>query len=143
MNKHLKNEKYIFSFYFAVFAAASLTESVLIESFLWAGFHGFGDIAMEYTKQGRRAAGILLLSPYLVCFVVIIFFITIFHRTKQKTHKPAHSTCCVGCAAALFGTGTGIILFLLDSYTLRILWNLIYKLINLIQHSAWMNYPVP
>lgn len=143
MNKHLKNEKYIFSFCFVVFAAASLMESVLIESFLWAGFHGFGDIAMEYTKQGERAAGILLLSPYLVCFVVMFFFITIFHKPKQKTHKPAHSTRRVGCAAALFGTGIGIILFLLDSYTLRILWNLIYKLINFIEHSAWMKYPVP
>lgn len=143
MNRHLKNEKYIFSFYFVVFAAASLTESVLIESFLWAGFHGFGDIAMEYTKQGERAAGILLLSPYLVCFVVIIFFISIFHKPKQKTHNPTHSTHRIGCAAALFGTGTGIILFLLDSYTLRISWILIYKLINLIEHSAWMKYPMP
>lgn len=145
----LQNRKRLFLLYFAVFAAFSLVESVLVESFLWAGFHGFGCIAMEYTKQGKQAAGILLLSPCLICFTIIIFFITAFHKQEQsvkvyfKVHKPIQGKLCIWLTAALCGICTGVIIFLLDSYTLRILWNLIYKLIYLIEHSAWMKYPAP
>ena len=131
----MKIEKYSYRLCFLLFFAITLLEFILIEAFIWAGFHGFGDPPMVYTRKGTLAINLWTFFPG---SALVIFYVIMLYRLK-----PPISALGKYILTALSGIGAGIIIFLSDSYTVRILWQLIKVIIRLIEHSAWMEYPAP
>lgn len=123
---------------FLLFLTIALLECILTESFVWAGFHGFGDPPMEYTWLGELAANIHLLLPCLTGFIIIVIFVWKLHRLRQPTRIYFQYTLTV-----LGGIGTGVFIFYLDAYTIRIIQQLVKIIIFFIEHSVWMEYPAP
>lgn len=131
----MKTKKYSYRVYFLLFLLFTLREFILIEAVSWAGWHGFGDIPMVYTRYGELAINFLAFFPGLT---LIIFYVIMLYRLK-----PPAGAFLKYILTALSGIGAGIIIFQIDTYTVRILWQLIKVIIYLIEHSAWMEYPVP
>lgn len=131
----MKISKYSYRVCFLLFFVITLLEFILIEAFSWAGFHGFGDVPMVYT-------GIGVLAIYLWIFfpgsALVIFNVIMLCRLK-----PPIGALGKYILTALSGIGAGIIIFQLDTYTIRILWQLIKIIIYFLEHSAWMEYPAP
>ena len=131
----MKINKYSYRVCFLLFFVITLLEFILIEAISWAGFHGFGDVPMVYT-------GIGVLAIYLWTFfpgsALVIFYVIMLCRLK-----PPIGALGKYILTALSGIGAGIIIFQLDTYTIRILWQLIKIIIYFLEHSAWMEYPAP
>lgn len=131
----MKTKKFSYRVCFLLFLMFTLREFILIEAISWAGWHGFGDIPMVYTRQGELAIYFLAFFPGLT---LIIFYVIMLYRLK-----PPVGAFLKYIFTALSGIGAGIIIFLSDTYTIRILWQLIKVIIYLLEHSAWMEYPAP
>lgn len=135
----MKNKILSYLCFFLIFTASTLTECILTMSFAWAGFNGFGGVTMEYTEKGNKIAHFMILFPYLVCLIIIIFLIRKLYKQK-KTFKNYLQYILTG----VLGIAAGIIFFLVDSHTLHITWEcVIYKIIHFIENSDWMIYPIP
>lgn len=131
----MKIKKYPYQICFLLSFVITLLEFILIEAFTWAGFRGFGDPPMVYTKQGALAINLLTFFPG---SALVIFYVIMLYRLK-----PPIGALGKYILTALSGIGTGIIIFQSDTYTVRILWQLIKVIIYLLEHSAWMEYPAP
>lgn len=131
----MKIKKYPYQICFLLSFVITLLEFILIEAFTWAGFRGFGDPPMVYTKQGALAINLLTFFPG---SALVIFYVIMLCRLKPPT-----SAFWKYILTALSGIGAGIIIFLSDTYTVRILWQLIKIIIYFLEHSAWMEYPAP
>ena len=131
----MKIKKYPYQICFLLFFVITLLEFILIEAFTWAGFHGFGDPPMVYTIQGALA---IYLWTFFPGSALVIFYVIMLYRLK-----PPIGALGKYILTALSGIGAGIIIFLSDTYTVRILWQLIKIIIYLLEHSAWMEYPAP
>ena len=131
----MKIKKYSYQICFLLFFVITLFEFILIEAFTWAGFRGFGDPPMVYTRQGALAINLLTFFPV---SALIIFYVIMLYRLKPPT-----GAFWKYILTAVSGIGTGIIIFLSDTYAGRILWKLIKVTIRFIEHSAWMEYPAP
>lgn len=124
---------------FLLFLTAALLEYIFIETFLWAGFHGFGSgTIIVYTKRGRVATDMLILFPCLICLVFTVFSVIELYRQKSPAKRYFQFI-----LTALCGIGTGILIFILDTYTMRIIWHFINIMIGVIEHSSWMEYVIP
>lgn len=131
----MKINKYSYHVCFLLFFLITLLEFILFEAFTWAGFHGFGDPPMVYTTHGVLAINFWAFFPG---SALVIFYVIMLYRLKPPT-----SAFWKYILTALSGIGTGIIIFQSDTYTVRILWQLIKVIIYLLEHSAWMEYPAP
>lgn len=117
----------------------TLTECIFTMSITWAGFNGFGRVTMEYTEKGNKIVNFIILFPYLVCLIIIIFFIRKLYKQKKSL-----TIYLQYIFTGILGIAAGIIFFLVDSYTLHITWKyVIYKIIYFIENSDWMKYPIP
>ena len=58
--------------FFGLMVAAYL-EFCAVSAFLWAGFNGYGGIAMEYNSKGETAFGIVLYVPPLMLLFILAF----------------------------------------------------------------------
>lgn len=134
----MKMNKHPYRHCFLLFLIITLLDCILTESFLWAGFHGFGDPPMEYTRLGELAANVWLLSPYLIGLIIIIFLVWKLYRQRQPARIYFQYILTI-----LGGIGTGVFIFYLDAYTIRIIQQFVKIIIFFIEHSAWMEYPAP
>ncbi|MCM1125641.1 MAG: hypothetical protein NC429_04145 [Lachnospiraceae bacterium] len=131
----MKRNKAPYRICFLLFLLTALLECIMIEAFMWAGFHGFGDPPMIYTSQGNLAVNILTFLPGAI---LIIFYVLKLYRWKL----PA-GICWKYIFTALCGIGIGIILFFADACAGQILQPFVKQIIRLLEHSAWMEYPAP
>lgn len=134
----MKTKRHHHQICFLLFLTAALLECIFIETIAWAGFNGFGGVTMVYTRKGAAATDMLILFPCLICLVFTVSSVIELYRQKSPTKRYFQFI-----LTALCGIGTGILIFILDTYTIRIIWHFIKIMIGFIKHSSWMEYPIP
>ena len=137
----MKNKFYSYLCFFLTFMIITLIKCAARESFAWAGFNGFGDPAMEYTRKGIFMVYFILYFyfPFLIYPTAAIILIIKLYK-KKESPKIYFQHILTG----VLGIFIGIIFFQLDTYTFGIIWKYVIKnMIRIIRISDWIQYPIP
>lgn len=105
------------------------------EAVLWAGWRGFGDIPLQYTAEGERAAYLIMFMPaiILVSLLLIRLIVNMLRRENRSRY-----------AKDLFVIVAAVCIGILAFFVLRSFRQMIVDTLqNGIVQAGWMEYPIP
>ncbi len=120
--------------FFGLMVAAYL-EFCAVSAFLWAGFNGYGGIAMEYNSKGETAFGIVLYVPPLM--LLFILALRMFIHCKQKAAVEYYFYDLLFCVSAVGMAFFFCYFFKEPGQTI------IDFVMRAIRERGWLYYPAP
>lgn len=122
-----------------VYTLITILELMILCAIAWATFSSTGTGPLAYTDTGEIAINIiyhLSLLPGLGIFLAKM--ISLYRKRENR------KTYFMYILASTCGIMLGIIIFWLDTLTVRILWNAgIYPVIRIIHKLRWVGFPYP
>lgn len=121
--------------FFLTYTLITILELMILCAFAWATFSSPGTGPLEYTDTGEIAQNIIHL-PLLSGLGIFLAKIISLHRKREN-----RKTYFMYILAGICGIMLGVIIFLLDTFTVRILWNTgIYPFIRIIHKLRWVRW---
>ena len=131
-----KNKGFISFILFYMLIA--ILQSIIRNAVAWSTYGGPGFGELEITHTGEIALMGIYLIPYPLGFGVFIDKMISLYRKKEKLR-----TYLLYVPACTSGIVLGIIIFWLDTYTIRFSWIFVDVLILIIRAVRWVDYPIP
>lgn len=127
-----------YKFFILFYMLIAILQSIIRNAVAWSTYGGPGFGELEITHIGEIALMSIYLIPYLLGLGVFIDKMISLYRKKEKLR-----TYLLYVLACVSGIVLGIIIFWLDTYTIRFSWILVDVLILIIRAVKWVDYPIP
>ena len=122
-----------------VYTLITILELMILCAIAWATFSSTGTGPLAYTDTGEIATNIIYHLPLLSGLGIFITKMISLYRKREN-----RKTYFLYVLAGICGIMLGGIIFMLDTLTVRILWNTgIYPLIRIIHKLRWVGFPYP
>lgn len=116
----------------------TILELIILCAFAWATFSSAGTGPLAYTDTGEIAINIIYLPLLSGLGIFLTKMISLYRKRENR------KTYFMYILAGICGIMLGVIIFWLDTFTVRILWNTgIYPLIRIIHELRWVGFPYP
>ena len=134
----MKNNK-MYQKFLLTYTLITILELMILCAIAWATFSSAGTGPLAYTDTGEIAINIIYHLPLLSGLGIFLAKMISLYRKREN-----RKTYFMYILAGICGIMLGIIIFLLDTLTVRILWNTgIYPVIRIIHKLRWVGYPYP
>jgi glucan phosphoethanolaminetransferase (alkaline phosphatase superfamily) len=124
-----------FDFCFSLLLA--FVECAVITALMYAGFNGFGGVAMEYSKNGEAAVTAMLTILPLLLLIVLSFRLVRLHKCKSDAKGYVFTILCY-----FLGIVIGILAFQFPLLFPDLKKSMTSLLIDIIRGFGWVEYPI-
>lgn len=131
-----KNKDY--KFFILFYILITILECIIWNIIAWSTYGGPGFGELEITHTGEIVLINIYRIPYLLGLGVFIAKMISLYRKKEN-----RKTYLLYVLACISGIILGIIIFWLDTFTVRLTWKVIWSLIYTIREIGWVDLPIP
>lgn len=122
-----------------IYVVTAYMECIMLYSVIWAGFNGFSDGGMEYTRRGEALSAILICILPLLSLVVLLTCLGRLYKDRDSIQVYAYEI-----LLWLVGAGIGVIIYMvMADLGLSLQQTIQSGVMHEIREAGWLQYPLP